>query len=365
MQARRFFTAPTLGALQRLRRFELERNPLWWTPGVEHLCASDVEPMDVASLLELDNVAKGTITELTKLSLGYPDSQGSEELRSAIANIYGQHVGAEHVTVCAPQEGILLSMLAMLKPSDVVVAVTPSYQSLYEISRSIGCEIRPWQVSWDNGSARFDPDLLPPLLDGASVLVTNFPHNPTGALPTTSEWQTIGDLCSEYGVRIFSDEMYQGLESSPDLQLVSAVELGQQPCGGSSRHVSLSGLSKWAAMPGLRVGWVVSQDLDLVAAINELKDYVSICPPAPSEFLAQLALRHRGPVLARSRKLCAEGRDAVRSFCLQHDEWIEWIEPRGSSTCFPKLKHGASASEWCNELANDDRTRSVALQTHP
>ena len=328
---------------------------------MDHLCASDVEPMDVSSILDLEGVAVetgGTIEKLAQLSLGYPDSQGSNDLRRAIADMYGKHIGPENITICAPQEGILLSMLAMLEPSDVVVTVTPSYQSLYEISRSIGCELRSWQVSWKNGAAHFDPDHLPALLDGASVLVTNFPHNPTGALPTSSEWERIGELCSQHGVRIFSDEMYMGLESSRELQISSAVELGSH-LSSSVHHVSLSGLSKWAAMPGLRVGWVVTLDTDLVETINELKDYVSICPPAPSEFFAKLALRHRDSVLARSQRFCADGRDAVRNFCLQHEEWIEWIEPRGGSTCFPKLKHNASASAWCNELAADERTRLI------
>lgn len=348
--------AASLRPLQRLRRFELERNPLWWTPGVEQLCASDVEPYNIQSLLDL--AGPSARRQLEQQSLGYPDSQGSHSLRAQLAGMYGPQIGPEHVTICAPQEGILLSMLSMLQPGDTVVAVTPAYQSLQEIARSIGCEVRPWEVQWEQRTdgvliPRFDPESLQQLLHGASVLVLNFPHNPTGALPSATDWARIQELCQERQVRIFNDEMYKGLEGQPQLELPSAAEVP----GG---HVSLGGLSKWAAMPGLRIGWVVCQDLDLVQELNCLKDYVSICPPGPSELLAELAIQHKERVLHRSQLLCSDGRDAVREFCGRHSEWIEWVEPFGTSVCFPRLKT-ASAGSWCQQLAKDEQTRLMLI----
>ena len=51
---------------------------------MDHLCASDVEPMNVSSILEWENSFAGTgdaVEALTQLSLGYPDSQGPEDPR--------------------------------------------------------------------------------------------------------------------------------------------------------------------------------------------------------------------------------------------------------------------------------------------
>eukprot|EP00658_Telonema_sp_P-2_P071895 TRINITY_DN61108_c0_g1_i1.p1 TRINITY_DN61108_c0_g1~~TRINITY_DN61108_c0_g1_i1.p1 ORF type:complete len:169 (+),score=32.66 TRINITY_DN61108_c0_g1_i1:156-662(+) len=127
------------GLSRNLRRFELERNPLWWTPGVDQLCASDVEPLELRHLLALEQGADRAFAEL---SLGYPDSQGSLGLREAVAQLYGPGVTPGQVTVCAPQEGILLTMHAMLDPTDTIVVVAPAYQSLYEVARAIGCTIR-------------------------------------------------------------------------------------------------------------------------------------------------------------------------------------------------------------------------------
>jgi len=401
-------------SLRHLRRFELERNPLWWTPGVEHLCASDVEPLALHELLALE---PGSHDAFQQLSLGYPDSQGSSELREEIAAMYGgggRHgggVSAADVTVVAPQEGILLSMLALCRPGDRVVAAQPAYQSLTEVARSIGCEVTPWQVRCGGGGGggggggecgdgawRFDVDELRTLLPGAALLVVNFPHNPTGALPTATEWAAVGELCERHGVRIFSDEMYRGLElhggggggsaaaavgeeeeeedeeggaraavaAARRRRLCSAAELGE-------RHVALSGLSKWAALPGLRAGWLVSRDGAFTAEANRLKDYTTICPPAPTEHLAALALRQRGALLRRSHALVARGLAAARSFAGEHAAWLRWREPQGGSVCFPELRGGGgggsggggvahgggvqppppSAARWCEAVARD------------
>ena len=176
-----------------------------------------------------------------------------------------------------------------------------------------------------------------------------------GALPSHGEWRQIADLCDEHNTRLLSDEMYQGLERNQNNTLASAAALG-------ARHVALSGVSKWGALPGLRIGWLVSRDESLVVQFNELKDYVSICPPSPSEFLAKIALDNKYAVLARSRGLCNQGLEATRDFCVRHADWIDWIEPLGTSVCFPKLRHrGASATAWCNELADDADTRLMLI----
>ena len=285
---RRLFSkaaSASAASLQRLRPFELERNSLWWTPGVEQLTASDVEPMAMKELLELE---PGSLQALQDLSLGYPDSQGSPALRQAVAEMYDCSVSPENVTIVAPAEGILLGILALCSSGDTVVASTPAYQSLTEIAKSIGCEVVPWHarasgggggggggggngggVSGEAAGYTFSVDELKSVVKEKrpSLLVVNFPHNPTGYIPSPQEWEEIGELCEEYGVRLFGDEMYRGMELQGCTTLSSAVDLVP------SRGVSLSGLSKWGAAPGLRAGWLVTGDPDVTARINTLKDY--------------------------------------------------------------------------------------------
>ena len=274
MRSRRLLStvaAASAASLKRLRQFELERNALWWTPGIDQLTASDVEPMLLRDLLELE---PDSLQALQDLNLGYPDSQGSPALREAVAKMYGDSVSPDNVTIVAPAEGILLATLALCNPGDTVVCSTPAYQSLTEIATSVGCEIVPWlaRAPESDEGWRFCVDELQSLFEEKrpSVLVLNFPHNPTGFVPSLEEWTVIGNLCREHGTRVFSDEMYRGMELGGRPTLSSAVDL----LPGNA--VSLSGLSKWGALPGLRAGWLVTGDADLTTQINTLKDY-TVC----------------------------------------------------------------------------------------
>ena len=219
-----------------LKRFDLERYPGWTAISADRqLSCSDVEPLSLAEILARASPEDRANWE--RLSLAYPDdSRGDETLRRAIAKVYrtetvgGQHVasaspsaaGPGDFTVCVPAEGILLAMLALVQDGDRVVVTAPYYESLGEIARSLGAEVVPWMPRCESedtegdSSYHFHPDDLQALLTSSSddddgrapaLVVLNFPHNPTGALPTAKDFEAIVALCEERGARIFSDEM--------------------------------------------------------------------------------------------------------------------------------------------------------------
>lgn len=108
------------------------------------------------------------------------------------------------------------------------------------------------------------------------AVIVNFPHNPTGALLSRVQWQHLCVLCEAHGAYLFSDEMYRGLEHDVSAKLPAAVD-------SYRLGISLSGMSKALSMPGLRIGWIATQDTDLLQHILQLKDYTTICSSAPSE----------------------------------------------------------------------------------
>ena len=147
------------------------------------------------------------------------------------------------------------------------------------------------------------------------------------------------------GTYWFSDEMYRLLEhNSPPLPAVAA---------SYERGVTLSGMSKTYSMPGLRIGWLATTDRVVMNRLNELKDYTTICPSAPSEILALIGLRNGDEIVSRNQALMRDGLVAARSFCERHDDIFVWANPKGGSICFPRLRGGVSSTEVCASLAKE------------
>lgn len=138
---------------------------------------------------------------------------GCPKLRQAIADLHNRThtlsaspLGADNVLVVAPSEGILLTMMARCKPGDHVVVTFPGYQSLYQLATLRGCTVDHWEP--DDGHT-FDLAALKALVTPAtSLVVVNFPHNPTGATLTPVQLQELAAVCEAADAMLFSDEVW-------------------------------------------------------------------------------------------------------------------------------------------------------------
>ena len=281
------------------------------------------------------------------LRLGYTESQGLPELRAEIATLY-ESAAADDILVAAPEEAIFLAMNAILEPGDHVVCTFPGYQSLYELARSIGCEVDLWKPlegaagpgedeDEDERLWWFDPaDLENLLRPDTKLVVWNFPHNPTGALASQEDFARMIAAAQAVGAWVFSDEMYRLLEPSEDLRLPAGVDL-------YDKAVSLSGMSKAFGLAGLRLGWVVTHNAPLLERMKTLKDYTTICSSAPSELLALMGLRSREDILAGNRDLVRRNAEAAAGFFARHGSVLSWVPPQAGTVCFPRLEEGHAA----------------------
>lgn len=317
----------------RIAEFALER----WYARFEfdtrfNLSASDCETMSVRELLAL---GAGDVDGLLDLRLGYTESAGDPRLREAISALYPGLDEWQVLTTAAPEEGIFLAMHALLEPGDRVVVMTPCYQSLKEIAVSIGCHVVDWPLRLLDGGWSVDLAALEPLLADATLLVVNAPHNPTGCLPSAEQWRQIGELAAYHGVRIFSDEMYRGLEPSAGSEL---PPMASEVPGA----LSLWGLSKSFGLPGLRVGWLACSDSAVLGRIAHLKDYTTICSSAPSEWLALIALSARETLFERAHGRIAENLALLRAMAQRAVRSVAWLEPDAGPIGLLRV-HGESA----------------------
>jgi aspartate/methionine/tyrosine aminotransferase len=312
-----------------------------------NLSASDCESMTVGELLELSGTPA---SELTDLHLGYTESQGHPALREALAGLYAVCGAGDVVVANAPEEAILVAMETMLEKGDRVVIQTPCYQSLRQIAIHKGCEVAPWEVVETESGWSADLDRLDSLLTGGTkLLVVNFPHNPTGLHVDGATWRKLLGMAAERGIRVFSDEMYRGVERGDDQRLPSA-------CDVLDDAVTLWGTSKSFGLPGLRMGWLVTRDRPLLDAFMATKDYTSICSSATGELLTRSAASVAGKLFDRSRRIIRENLALTEEFMRRHEETFAWRRPDAGPVAFVRLREGSAAA-----LADGARERGGVL----
>lgn len=313
--------------MQGIAEFKLERYFGKYEFAVQWLLSSsDCESVTVPELVAMADAASRQLWE--GLYLGYTESPGHPLLRAEIAKMYHQ-VGPEQIIVAAPEELIFIAMHSLLQPGDHVIYTAPAYQSLYAVAQSIGCAATPWYLEAKAGYWVLDIDQLERMVtQRTKLLVINFPHNPTGYIPTHQDLLRIIEFARAHRLYLFSDEMYRLLEHDANLRLPSLCDLYE-------RAVTLSGMSKTFGLPGLRIGWLATQQPHLPPRWLTLKDYTTICNSAPSEILALIGLRAGTHLARRSLTIITENLRTVEAFCARHAAQIQWLKPQGGSTAFP------------------------------
>lgn len=300
-----------------------------------HLSASDCESMTVGELLEL---AGTPVSDLTDLHLGYTECQGHPELREAIAGFYDKAGSGDIVVTNAPEEAILVAMETILEPGDRVIVQSPCYQSLKQIAIHKGCEVRLWEVVETDGGWTLDLDRLEAhLAQGAKLLVINFPHNPTGLHVDEATYRKILGMAAERGVRVFSDEMYRGVERDDARRLPAGCDVLEDA-------VTLWGMSKSFGLPGLRMGWLATRDRRLRDALIATKDYTSICSNAAGELLARSAVKVADRLFAGSRQIISENLPLAEAFMQRHREVFAWRPPQAGPVAFVRLRKGSATA---------------------
>jgi len=314
--------------MPRLAKFNLERYFGQYEFAVQWLLSpSDCESVAVSELLQLADAESRQLWQA--LHLGYTESAGHPLLRAEIARQYAQ-IAPEQLVVAAPEELIFIAMHSLLQADDHMIYTAPAYQSLYEVARSIGCATTPWYLQPEGDRWTLDIDQLESMItQRTKLLVINFPHNPTGYLPTRAVLDRIVAIARAHNLYLFSDEMYRLLEYDQALRLPPL-------CDRYERAISLSGLSKTYGLPGLRIGWLATQQADLPMRWLTLKDYTTICNSAPGEILGLMGLRAGDQLAQRNRTIIGENLAIVQAFCARHATQIQWLRPQAGSTAFPR-----------------------------
>ena len=320
--------------------FKLERFFAKYEFNTEYLmCSSDCESMSIAELLNLEESAA---EKFQQTWLGYSESQGSPALRAEISKLY-ETIQPEDILVhTGAQEAIFLFMFAAFKQYDHVIVHSPAYQSLAEVARAAGCDVSPWRAREENGWSLDLDELRHLMRSNTKAIIINTPHNPTGYLMPGEDYEALHKFAAANKLLLFSDEVYRESEYDSSARLPAACDLGDYA-------ISLGVTSKTYGLAGLRVGWIATKNKKIYEKMASLKDYTTICNAAPSEFLAEVAMRNRQKLIERNLGIIKQNLEVIDSLFARHANLFSWVRPRAGSMAFPRYL-GGNVDKFCDEL---------------
>lgn len=325
----------------KIQKFQLERYFADYEFSTKYtLSSSDLDGLYQKDLL---NLADDQTKKLWKdLQLGYTESNGLPLLRYEISQLY-KNVDPDNILICTPVEGIFIALNTILGKGDHIISTFPSYQALYSVAESIGCEITKWipdeNNNWELNLEFLEKSIKP----NTKLIIVNFPHNPTGYLPSLEKYNQIIEIARKHNIYIFSDEMYQFLEYDLASRLPAACDIYE-------KAVTLFGMSKTFGLAGLRIGWLVTKDRTLLRKMQEFKDFTSICSSAPSEILSLIALRNKEKIIEEHLKKLTLNLNLLKKFMDKYREIFSVVLPKAGTVCFPKLIIKEDSDNFCQNI---------------
>ncbi|HLU03980.1 MAG TPA: pyridoxal phosphate-dependent aminotransferase [Advenella sp.] len=303
------------------------------------------EPDFTAPPIVVDTLARAAQAGLS----GYSPALGIMPLRSAIADYYKSHWGAEvdpgRIIITAGASGALsLACMTLLNPGDEILMPDPAYPANSNFilcsgatPRLIPCTAQErFQLSADKIAAHWTDKTR-------GVLIAS-PSNPTGTSIEREELVRIIQTVRERGGVVIMDEIYLGL--SYDRVPRSALTLDPQ-------IVVINSFSKYFNMTGWRLGWMVVPEA-MVGPVEKLAASLSICPPTLAQHAAISCFTDEALAIYEHRRLAFMER---RDFLLPAFEKLGIhvpVKPDGAFYIYADIsRHGLGSDQFAHRLLHE------------
>jgi aspartate/methionine/tyrosine aminotransferase len=190
------------------------------------------------------------------------------------------------------------------------------------------------------------------------MIVINNPNNPSGAVIPESVLGQIIDFAQKRDLIVLSDEVYRplfhDLLDKPESIPPSAAALGY------GKTIVTGSMSKAYALAGIRVGWVVSNDKEIMKAIAAARDYTTISVSQVDDQIAAYALSELvlPSLLKRNVQLARKNLALLAAFVEKHKDVCSWVPPSAGTTAFIQFTNRGKPVDdatFCVDVLNETK----------
>jgi len=204
-----------------------------------------------------------------------PSAAGGIEAREAVSAYYaarGHRVETDRILLTASTSEAYSYIFKLLcDPGDEVLVPRPSYPLFEFLAELDSVRVRQYSLSYHGGWSMEMPEFG----ERTRAVVLVNPNNPTGSYLKRGELTMLAARCAERGVALVSDEVFADFAFGEDSNRVTTLA-GVQECA----TFCMSGLSKIAGLPQMKLGWIVSNRDSARERLEWIADtYLSVSTP--------------------------------------------------------------------------------------
>ncbi|MCR5846117.1 MAG: threonine-phosphate decarboxylase CobD [bacterium] len=287
----------------------------------------------------------------------YPDPL-CRRLVGAIA----AHDGVEaNQVLCGNGSADIIFRLALaLRPSRALLPA-PTFAEYEEALGVVGCEVLHHQLDPAVGF-QLDLGFIERIDSSVDAVFVCQPNNPTGTVTPRDLLLEIAARCAQVGARLIVDECFVGfLEGADALTLVPELP-------GHPELIILKAFTKVYAMPGLRLGYMLSADGELIEAVRRVGQPWSVSSVAQEAGIAALEVagyEARGvEMVARERVFLREGLASLGIEALGEANFLFFKLDDGGALTGVMRERGILIRDCSNYAGLDAGFYRIAVRTH-
>ena len=291
-----------------------------------------------------DNIVNAGIKAIKNKKTHYTPSIGILELRKAvqeeIEKTRGYRPDLEQVVITPGlKPGIFFSMLAVVNPGDEVIYQDPGYPTYGSVTSFLGAKGVLIPLLEENEFRMNPDDIKAKITDKTKLIIVNSPQNPTGSVMTESELEDLALLAEENDIFVISDEIYSKMTYETEHFTPTSRDKAKK------RTVLLDGFSKYFAMTGWRLGFMIAPVKMTVRLQDFLVSAVS-CTAAFTQWAGIEALTGNQNFITDMMKRFKEKRDKIVKG-LNSIPCFSCLSPKGAFYTFPNIKETGMTSQEC------------------
>lgn len=274
------------------------------------------------------------------------DFRGLPELRSHVleqAGLTGVCTPADVLITAGAAEANYLAIMQLLQPGDEIIIETPGWPQAEVLAKAIGAKIkkvtRQEADGWHLPIGRIEDAVT----DQTKMIFLTNPNNPTGNLLSADEVNQLVSIADHVGAWLLIDEVYAGLEwDGPRAPSVAGLY---------QRGITTGSVSKALGLQGLRTGWMICPDAELIMDAVILRENSSEIMNIMGEVIAEIALRPE-----RYRPAMDKARNEGRANLAEMNAWVDaqdglgWVAPRAGLIGLAHLPDGIDSDAFARRL---------------